>query len=95
VKSALVSRLLLVGLLGVNLVDRLGGYSCRVEEDSVEGGGRALLADLSRDLEVPDGRSTGRPGGAEDLVRFTVQVTKVGRGRISREQKNGFLNENG
>ena len=94
-EGALVRAPLLIGLLRVNFVKGLCRYSCRVEVHIVLSGGRALLADLSRDLEVRNGWSTSGPGRAEDPVRFAVQVTKVGRGWISREQKNGFLNEKG
>lgn len=64
VEGALVRAPLLIGLLRVNLVKGLGRYSCRVEVHIVLSGGRALLADLSRDLEVRNRRRTSGPSRA-------------------------------
>lgn len=93
VKRTIVRSGLLVDLLRVDLVDGLRGHGGRVQVDSVEGSGGALLTKLGLGhLEVPDRRSTGTPGRAKNLVLFAVQLTEVRGGRIGGEQKHGFLN---
>lgn len=84
VESTLVGGELLVVLLGVNLVDSLGGDGGSVQVQVVERSGGALLASglLLGKLVVHDGGSAGRPGGAEHLVRLAVQITEVRRIRI-------------
>lgn len=58
----------------------------------MQGSRRALLSGLSLgNFEVPDGWSASRPGGAEELVRFAIEVAKVGRGWVSSEKENRLL----
>ena len=79
-ESTLVEGGLLVGLLGVDLVDGLGGDGGGVQVNVVERSRGTLLANrwLLGDLVVLDGGSAGGPGGAQDLVGLTVQVSEVG-----------------
>lgn len=93
VHGTLVGLDLLVGLLGVNLVQLLGGDGGGVHVDNVERSGETLLT-LGLGLgqfEVEDGGGTGGPGGAENALFLTVQQTKVGGSRVGREEKDGFL----
>jgi len=93
VERTLVDRSLLVSLLGVDLVDGLGGDGGGVQVDSAERSRSTLLAGglLLGDLVVLHGGSAGGPSGAKDLVGFAVQVSKVRGGGINREEKDGFL----
>jgi hypothetical protein len=92
VHGTLVSGNILVGLLGVDLVDGVGGNSGRVQADDVKRGLGALGSLLGLgDLEVPKARCAGDPGRAENLVGLAVQVTEIGRGRVGREQEDGLL----
>lgn len=78
-ESALVDGDILVGLLGVDLVDGLGGNGGGVQVDVAEGSRGTLLANsrLLGDLVVLNGGSAGGPGGAQDLVGLAVQVSKL------------------
>lgn len=92
VQSALVSGNILVGLLGMDLVDVLGGNSGLIQMNDMERSRRALSSLLGlRDLEVPNAGCACNPSGAKNLVGLAVQVTKIRRGRVDREQQNGFL----
>lgn len=93
VERTLVRRNLLIGLLGVNLVDSLGSDGGRVEVDGAEGSESALLASrlFLGDLVVLHGWGAGGPGGAQNLVGFAVQVSEVRGGGVSREEEDGFL----
>lgn len=87
-----VGRGLLEMLLGMELVDRLGGNGGRVQVRGVKSSGSASLTQLGLgDLEVPDRGSACGPSSAENLVCLTVQPSKVRGGGIGGEQKNGFL----
>lgn len=60
--------------------------------DDMERSRRALSSLLGlRDLEVPNAGCACNPSGAKNLVGLAVQVTKIRRGRVDREQQNGFL----
>jgi hypothetical protein len=74
VESTLVERGLLIGLLGVDIVDNLGGNSGGVQVDSAEGSRGALLAGgtLLGNLVVVDGGGASRPDGAKDLVGLAI-----------------------
>jgi hypothetical protein len=92
VEGTFVSGLLLVGLLGMNLVDVLGCHSRRVQIHDVERCRSTTLAKLSlRNLEVPNGGSACRPCGAQELVRFAVQITKIRGARVCGEQEKRFI----
>lgn len=90
-EDTLVRRDLLVGLLGVDLVDGLGGDGGGVQVDGAEGSRGALAGLLLGNLVVLNGRRAGGPGGAENLVGLAVQVSEMGGGRVGREEKDGFL----
>lgn len=86
---------ILVGLLGVDLVEGAGGNRGRVHADYMErrlGTFRTILR--LGDLEIPNAGDTGNPGGAQNRVRLTVQGSQVGGGRVGRKQENGFLRQN-
>lgn len=90
--GTLVNGNILVSLLGVDLVDGVGGNGGRVQTDDVKRSLRALGSLLGLgDLEVPKARCASDPGRAENLVGFAVQVTEIGRGRVSGKQEDGFL----
>lgn len=90
--STLVSGNILVSLLGVDFVDGVGGNGSRVQADDVKRSVGALGSLLSLgDLEVPKARCAGDPGRAENLVGLAVQITEIGRGRVSGKQEDGFL----
>lgn len=83
---------LLVLLLGVDLVDGIRGDIGRVQPHGVKiDDGMILSKARLGDFEVVDGRATSGPHGAEDLVRFTVEISQIGRGRVSRQEKDGLL----
>ena len=95
VESAGVLSGILVDLLGVDLVEVLGGDGGGVHIDDMQWGGQTLLAlrlGLG-DLVVVDGGSTGGPGSTKNAVVLTVQQTEVGGSRIGREEKDGFLDD--
>lgn len=92
-QSTLVGLDLLEVLLGVDLVQLLGGHGGGVQVDDVERSGETLLAlrlGLGQ-LEVEDGGSASGPSRAEDALFLTVQQTKVGGGWVGGEEKDGFL----
>lgn len=93
VQSALVGLDLLEVLLGVNLVQLLGGNGGGVHVNDVERSGETLLTlGLSLwHLEVEDGGSASGPGRAKDALFLTVQQTKVRGGWVGREEEDGFL----
>lgn len=93
VESALVSRNLLIVLLGVDLVKLFRCHGGGVHIDDMKGSRKALLVSGLGlgNLVVPDGGSTGRPGGAKNTLRLAVQHAKVGGGRVGGEEEDGFL----
>lgn len=92
VHGALVRGNILVGLLGVDLVESVGGNRGGVQADDVERRLGAFGAILClRDLEIPNTGDTGHPGRAQNRVRLAVQGCQVGGGRVCGKQKNGFL----
>lgn len=78
-ESALIDGDILVGLLGVNLVDGLGSDGSGVQVNVAERSRGTLLANrgLLGDLVVLDGGSAGGPGGAQNLVGLAVQVSEL------------------
>lgn len=93
VEGTLIGGSLLESLLGVNLVQLLGGDGGGVHVDDVERGRQTCLAlrlGLGH-LEVEDRGSTGGPSRAEHALFLTVQLTKVGGGGVGGEEEDGFL----
>lgn len=92
VEKAFVSGGLFVDLIGMDLIDRLRVDDCRVQQDDVKRRVTRSSPNRSlRDLEVPNGRRSGSPGRAEDILLVTVQIPEVRRGSIRREEEYRFL----